>query len=116
MKAHEKRRRRKPNQTPSKSTQKHRKIPRNLLAPSPFPLERLLAVTHALMPHSMPQTADILAQIATLVSLRLLLRSGAGDALDPSVRWKVNVGWDLVASLGRSVGLEVRDFVAWAAE
>jgi origin recognition complex subunit 5 len=116
MKAHEKRRRRKPHQTPSKSTNKHRKIPRNLLAPSPFPLERLLAIVHALMPHRVPQTADVLSQIATLVSLRLVLRSGAGDGLDPSVRWKANVGWDFIASLGRSAGLEVRDFVAWAAD
>ena len=102
--------------TPSKAA--HRKPPRHLLAPSPFPLDRLLAIAHAVAPRPLPQTADVPAQIATLVSLRLLLRSGgagaAGDGLDAGARWRVNVGWDVVCALGRRVGVEVGDFVGWS--
>ena len=118
MKAHEKRRRRRKNM-PSKSTSKHRKIARNLLAPSPFSLERLLAILHALLPNRLAQGSDIFAQIATLVSLRLLLRTGAAsthDAIDVSTKWRVNVGLEAVSVLGRSIGLEVRDYLALNAQ
>ena len=95
---------------------KHRKIPRNLLNPSPFPLDRLLAIFRAILPDPVSQTADIYTQVATLASLRLLVRMGAAgvDVLDPGCKWRVNVGWDYIAALGRSVGCEVSDFLAVA--
>src|ERR1700742_4471602 len=88
-------------------------VPRNLLSPSPFSLDRLLAILHALLPKTLATNAQILAQIATLTSLRLLSRPGNSnlDALDPGSRFKVNCSWEYVASLGRSVGLEVRDYL-----
>lgn len=113
MKSTEKRRRRKQSAVGSKT----RKIPRNLLAPAPFSLDRLLAITGALLPQPMPRAAGTLNDIATLVSLKLLLRSGGGstDPLDPSAKFRVNVGWDFVVQCGRSVNLDVRDYAAWTA-
>jgi origin recognition complex subunit 5 len=117
MKAAEKKRRKKGGGTAAgrrgKPT-KHRKIPRSMLAPSPIPLDRLLAILHAILPHSPPQNADLLTQLATLSSLRLLLRAGTAgtDVLDPSCKWRVNCGWDFVVGLGRSIGLEMRDYLA----
>jgi origin recognition complex subunit 5 len=88
-------------------------IPRNLLSPSPFSLDRLLAIFHAILPKALASNRQILAQIATLTSLRLLSRPGSSnlDTLDPGSRFKVNCSWEYVASLGRSVGLEVRDYL-----
>jgi origin recognition complex subunit 5 len=62
----------------------------------------------------MPQNVDVFTQIATLSSLRLLLRAGTTvtDALDPGCKWRVNCGWEYIATLGRSVGLEMRDLFA----
>lgn len=113
MKSSERKKRRRNNQTAPGRAQKHRKIPRSLLAPSPFPLDRLLAILHALLPHPMAQTGDVFTQIATLSSVRLLLKAGTtgGDALDPGCKWRVNCGWEYVATLGRSVGLEMRDWI-----
>ena len=97
---------------------KHRKIPRHLLTPSPFALDRLLAVFRALLPGTpVGQVADIGAQVATLGSLRLLVRvgggvgGGAGDVLEAGARWRVNVGWEVVRGLGRSVGVEVGELL-----
>lgn len=93
----------------------HRKIPRHLLTPSLFTLDRLFAIFRAILPHSVPQMAALYTEIATLASLRLLLRSGvgaAGDVLEPGGRWRVNYGWDHVKDLGRSAGFEVSDFLA----
>jgi origin recognition complex subunit 5 len=89
-------------------------IPRRLLKPAPFPLDRLLAIVHSLVPQPMQQTNLIYAQIATLTSLRLLQRTGStnADPLDPGSKLRVNCSWEFVASLGRSVGLEMRDYLA----
>jgi len=75
----------------------------------------MLAIFHAILPHSVTNTADLQTQIATLTSLRLLLRCGIGangDALDPSAKWKVNIGYDYVVKMARSVGFEVQDYLA----
>lgn len=60
-------------------------------------------------------SADVLSSISTLVSLRLITKVGAvggSDVLDGGARYRVHVGWDLIRSLGRSVGIEVEEFVA----
>jgi len=113
MKSSEKKKRRRNTANTSGKLQKHRKIPRNLLAPSLFPLDRLLAILHALLPHPMLQNAEVFTQIATLSSLRLLLKAGTtgADTLDPGCKWRVNCGWEYIMALGRSVGLEMRDWV-----
>jgi len=60
-------------------------------------------------------SADIQMAVATLGSLRLLVRvgsAGGGDALDGGCRYKVAVGWEVVRGLARSVGVEVEDYLA----
>ncbi|KAF2688935.1 hypothetical protein K458DRAFT_385096 [Lentithecium fluviatile CBS 122367] len=93
---------------------KHRKIPRHLLTPSPFALDRLLAVFRALIEGTVPQVADLLTQVGTLTSMRLLVRvggAGAADVLDPGARWRVNFSWEYVRALGRSVNVEVGEYL-----
>jgi origin recognition complex subunit 5 len=104
--------RRAPTNTIANST-KARKISRHLLTPSPFPLDRLLAIFRALLDGSVPQVADLYTQIATLTSLRLLVRAGAGssDVLEAGGRWRVNFGWEYARALGRSVNLEVGEYL-----
>lgn len=99
----------------STTASKHRKISRHLLTPSPFSLDRLLAIFRALLDGTVPQLADLLTQIATLTSLRLLVRvgvaGGSSDVLDAGARWRVGFGWEYVRSLGRVVGLEVGEYL-----
>ncbi|KAH8723563.1 origin recognition complex subunit Orc5 [Phaeosphaeriaceae sp. PMI808] len=97
---------------------KARKISRHLLTPSPFPLDRLLAIFRALLDGGVPQVADIYTQIATLTSLRLLVRAGAGsaDVLEAGGRWRVNFGWEYARALGRAVGLEVGEYLVGGVE
>ncbi|KAL5116702.1 hypothetical protein ACEQ8H_005451 [Pleosporales sp. CAS-2024a] len=104
--------RRAPSTTVS-NAMKARKISRHLLTPSPFPLDRLLAIFRALLDGSVPQVADLYTQIATLTSLRLLVRAGAGshDALEVGGRWRVNFGWEYARALGRSVNIEVGEYL-----
>ena len=98
----------------SKGGVKHRRIPRHLLTPSPFSLDRLFAIFRALLVDGVPQSADLYTSVATLTSLKLLVRTGVGgasDALEPGGRWRVGFGWEFVRGLGRSVGIEVGEYL-----
>jgi len=114
MKASDKKKKKRGGAVTAGRKPQHRKIPRSMLAAAPFSLDRLFAILRAVLPHSPPQNADLLTQLATLASLRLLLRASAAgvDALDASCKWRVNCGWDYVAALGRSIGLEMRDYLS----
>jgi origin recognition complex subunit 5 len=99
---------------------KHRKIARKLLGAHAFVLERMLAIFAAVQAEwdGRPATAavhldaDVGMALATLARLRLLVRVGtAGDLLDRSGKWRVNVGWELVKGLGRSMGIEVEEWL-----
>lgn len=100
--------------TTTKGGVKHRRIPRHLLTPSPFSLDRLFAIFRALLVDGVPQSADLYTSVATLTSLKLLVRTGVGgasDALEPGGRWRVGFGWEFVRGLGRSVGIEVGEYL-----
>lgn len=109
-----KNKRRAPGATAGVTKSKHRKISRHLLTPSPFSLDRLLAIFRSLLVETVPQVADLYTQIATLTSMRLLVRAGgvgSSDVLDPGAKWRVNFGWEYVRSLGRGVNLEVGEYL-----
>lgn len=90
-----------------------RKIQRRLLGPQPFLLERMLAVFHSIVPDPVPSSVDLQTQVATLTSLRLLVRASAsGDPLEAAGKWRVNVGWEYVRGLARSVKFEVEGYLA----
>ncbi|CAK7197744.1 hypothetical protein SEUCBS139899_000392 [Sporothrix eucalyptigena] len=107
---------------------KHRKIARKLLGAHSFTLERMMAIFAAVRSEwtrEPPVTAtgrnsatalmdgDRNTAIATLATLRLVVRvSGASsDPIDRAGKWRVNVGWEVVRSLGRSMGIEMEDWL-----
>ncbi|TEY40961.1 hypothetical protein BOTCAL_0411g00090 [Botryotinia calthae] len=114
---------------------KSRKIPRKLLGPQAFLLERMIAIYHVLLEDTDGRgrysttngnvkrktkglgagEADIQMAVATLASLRLIAKMGsanAADTLDGGSRWRVAVGWEVVRGIARSVGVEVEDYLA----
>lgn len=101
---------------------KHRKIARKLLGAHAFVLERMMAIFMTVRlewgltgPTGVAtggQDADVGMALATLSSLRLLVRvGGGGDPLDRGGKWRVNVGWEVVRGLGRSMGVEVEEWL-----
>lgn len=117
MKATERKRRKKGGGTARGRPSQKRKIPRHLFAASTFTLDRLLAILHAILPHDVRTTIDVYTQIATLTSLRLLVRGGGiggSDALEAGGKWRVGgqVGWEYVLGLARSVDFNLTDYVA----
>ncbi|KAI1189331.1 origin recognition complex subunit 5 C-terminus-domain-containing protein [Nemania serpens] len=116
---------------------KHRRIARKLLGPGVFVLERMVAIYVAMRLEwagaegdgkagaaaSVSVDGDVGMAIATLASLRLLVRVGGGVAgatvgaggggadLDRGGKWRVNVGWEVIRAVGRSMGVEVEEWI-----
>lgn len=106
---------------------KHRKIARKLLGPGVFVLERMVAIYVALRREQLGDggkggagssalgvDADVGMAIATLTSFRLLVRVGAGAGagdMDRGGRWRCGVSWEVVRGVGRSLGIEVEEWL-----
>ena len=113
MKAHEKKRRKRAGGTGKGRPSRHRKIQRRLLGPQAFVLERMLAIFHAILPFPIPGgVGDIMIQIATLASSRLIVRASvSGDILDAGTKWRVNVGWEYIKTVARTIRFDVENFL-----
>ncbi|GAP92880.1 putative origin recognition complex subunit 5 [Rosellinia necatrix] len=117
---------------------RHRRIARKLLGPGVFVLERMVAIYAATKQEWVGGSSsaaddgrgvavgsvdgDVGMAIATLASLRLLVRvggpstgpaagAGGGADLDRGGRWRVNVGWEVIRGVGRSMGVEVEEWL-----
>lgn len=97
--------------TPRSDLSNTPQIQRRLLGAQSFPIERLSAIFPTLTPHTVPPSVDIQAQIATLTSLRLLIKATSLDPLDGSAKWKVNIGWEYIRSIARSVKFDIEDYL-----
>lgn len=101
--------------------------PSTILTARPFPLERLLAIYHAIDPNppSNPIRAGAVAdqvynELATLRRLRLVVPAGGGHASmssgnttsDAGDKWCVNVSGDWVGELAKGIGVEVGEWLA----
>lgn len=119
MKATERKRRKKGGGTSRSGgrTSQMRKIPRHLLAASAFTLDRLLSILHAILPHDLRAGIDVYTQIATLTSLKLLIRGGGVGGSDPlEAGGKMRVGgqlsWEYAQAVARSIDFDLLDYAA----
>ncbi|KAJ5267616.1 hypothetical protein N7478_010424 [Penicillium angulare] len=104
--------------------------PSTILTARPFPLERLLAIYHAIDPNPPANpirtgaVADqIYAELATLRRLRLVVPAsghhgglGSGStgntSADAGEKWCVNVSGDWIGELAKGIGVEVGEWLA----
>lgn len=97
---------------------KNARIPRKLLGAQTFVLERMSAIFTAVRNEwaaerdiAVADDADVGVALATLASLRLVVRVGSGDVMDRGARWRVNAGLEAVRGVGRSLGIEIEDWL-----
>lgn len=79
------------------------------LGPKIFTLDRLLAIFYAILEEKIGLTSNLLAQIATLVELKLIAGSKEID-LDVA-KYKCIVGYDFIAAVAQTVGFNVRKYL-----
>lgn len=96
---------------------KHRKIAKKLLGLHAFVFERMMAIFESVRLEwadnigSAGVDGDVGMALITLTSLRLVIKVGAGDVTDRSGKWRINVGWDAIRSIGRSIGVDVEEWL-----
>ncbi|XP_054278909.1 origin recognition complex subunit 5-like isoform X1 [Macrosteles quadrilineatus] len=88
--------------------QKKENTSKELLGPKVFTLDRLLAIFYAIMEEKTPLNANLLAQITSLVELRLLVK--LGDDLDKP-KYRCAVGIECVEAISRTLDFNVRKYM-----
>ena len=94
---------------------------RNMSAAMPFKLERLLAILQAIWVESVGEGEDgedapelfddveLMTEIATLSSLKTLVKMKNGDTIGGQTKWKCNVHWNVVKKFSEDVGFEIEN-------
>ncbi|KAJ2160725.1 hypothetical protein GGF46_002026 [Coemansia sp. RSA 552] len=77
-----------------------------LLGPKSFGIERMLAIFYSIISEPIDSSVDVQIQIASLVTLRLLAKTSAGDRLD-GIKCKCNVSLETIRAISRSVRFEI---------
>ncbi|XP_076045047.1 origin recognition complex subunit 5 [Oratosquilla oratoria] len=77
-----------------------------LVGPKPFPLDRLLAIFYSIVEDKVSPSANIFAQIATLVSIQLITQVGEDEDLD-SPKYRCNVNLDFIRGIARTINFDI---------
>jgi len=94
----------------SRKTKKAEKVPQRLLGPKTFPLDRLLAIFYSIVESRVDASSEIYAQIASLVTLRLIAQVTGADNLD-APRFKCMVGLQDVQRVAASIEFPVANYI-----
>lgn len=61
---------------------------------------------------SLSKDIDLNSQVATLMGLGLLVRTAILDILNPRLRWKTNVKFEVAESLAQNLGFSIADYLS----
>ncbi|KAJ1836576.1 hypothetical protein IWW55_002159 [Coemansia sp. RSA 2706] len=81
-----------------------------LLGPKSFGIERMLAIFYSIIVEPVDSSVDVQIQIASLVTLRLLTKTSAGDRLD-GIKCKCNVSLESIRAISQSVRFDVERYL-----
>lgn len=102
----------------SKSSSHHRKIPYQLLSPAAFPVERLYAIYHSILPpnlHARAADINLDETMAMLCGKRFIVKSmggaGGGDDDILSCKWRIEVGLEFVTDIANDVAFDLDDYL-----
>jgi len=81
-----------------------------LYGPKVFPMERMLAIFYSIIEDPIEGTIDINRQIASLLTLKLLIRIGNTDMLN-QMKCKCNVNYEFIQYLSKSVHFDITKYL-----
>ncbi|GMG39897.1 unnamed protein product [Ambrosiozyma monospora] len=83
--------------------------------PQAFTLERLLAILSSISDShdgvKLISDVELMSEVATLTTLKTLVRSRANDSIGGHAKWKCNVRWSIVKQLADEVGFEITNYI-----
>ncbi|KAJ1677608.1 hypothetical protein EV182_005815 [Spiromyces aspiralis] len=77
-----------------------------LLGPKAFPIERMLAIFYSILDNPVDCTVNVYSQVASLITLRLLVRTTPMDKLE-TMRCRCNVSYDFIRQVSQSVMFDI---------
>ncbi|KAG4090746.1 origin recognition complex subunit 5-like protein [Neocallimastix lanati (nom. inval.)] len=81
-----------------------------LYGPKVFPMERMLAIFYSIIEDPIEGTIDINRQIASLLTLKLLIKIGNTDILN-QMKCKCNVNYEFIQYLSKSVHFDITKYL-----
>ncbi|KAG9287059.1 hypothetical protein G9A89_023024 [Geosiphon pyriformis] len=95
----------------SKFDNRQKKYRQQLQGPAAFPVERLLAIFHSIVPDTdIDADVEIQTQISTLVTLRFLARGSSLDKLEVA-KYKCNVSYEFIKKISSSLQFEIQHYL-----
>lgn len=94
-------------------TKIQRKIVKELnvqLGPSPFTLDRLLAIFYSIIDHKVGFNNNLLVQVSSLVELKFLLTVSDNTTID-SQKYKCNLTFDFIQEISKMMGFNIRKYL-----
>uniref|UniRef100_T2MJ17 Origin recognition complex subunit 5 n=1 Tax=Hydra vulgaris TaxID=6087 RepID=T2MJ17_HYDVU len=83
---------------------------KKFLGPKPFQLDRLMAIFYSIAGEAVSPSANILSQISTLVTLKLLVKCSSDDQIDVP-KYKCIVPLELAIAVGKQVEVDVLQYL-----
>jgi len=81
-----------------------------LLGPKAFPIDRLMAIFYSIVDERVPPTANILSQLSSLVSLKLIANAGTGDSIDAK-KFKVCVSLEFIQNISKTIHFDINHYL-----
>ncbi|KAG7701717.1 hypothetical protein KL933_000592 [Ogataea haglerorum] len=98
-----------------KSTKPSDQLSSRMLSPQAFTLERLLAILHAIYDENCDEPllndVELLSELATLSTLKSVMKLKLGDTIGGGTKWKCNVNWSVIKKFSDDVGFEIENFL-----
>jgi len=81
-----------------------------LLGPKAFPIDRLMAIFYSIVDERVPPSANILSQLSSLVSLKLIANAGTGDSIDAK-KFKVCVSLEFIQNISKTIHFDINHYL-----
>jgi len=95
-----------------KLKEKRRQTTTQLLGPKAFPMDRLMAIFYSIVDERVPPSANILSQLSSLVSLKLIANAGsqAGESIDAK-KFKCCVSLEFIQTICKTIHFDINHYL-----
>jgi len=81
-----------------------------LLGPKAFPIDRLMAIFYSIVDERVPPSANILSQLSSLVTLKLIANAGTADSIDAK-KFKACVSLEFIQGISKTIHFDINHYL-----
>ncbi|KAH3660170.1 hypothetical protein OGAPHI_007375 [Ogataea philodendri] len=98
-----------------KSGKQSQQLSARMLSPQAFTIERLLAILHAIYDENrgekLANDIELMSELATLSTLKAIMKLKLGDTIGGGTKWKCNVNWSVIKKFAEEVDFSIENFL-----